>query len=162
MVGEVLAGLSAFKSALDIAKGLKDLSDATARNAAVIELQEKILTAQAAQANLVERVRELEAEVASLKAWDADKERYELKEVAPGAVACLVKESMRGTEPAHWLCAQCYANGKKGFLQAHHQDLQFIYHRCQQCGGEIRAPKPPPKTPGAGPAAPELFFETGF
>ena len=46
MVGEVFAGLSALKTAFDIAKGLKDIDDATRRNAAVIELQEKILLAQ--------------------------------------------------------------------------------------------------------------------
>ena len=46
MVGEVFAGFSAIKSAFDIAKGLKDINDATRRNAAVIELQEKILAAQ--------------------------------------------------------------------------------------------------------------------
>jgi hypothetical protein len=55
MVAEVFAGLSAIKSAFDIAKGLKDIDDATRRNAAVIELQEKILTAQSAQADLVRR-----------------------------------------------------------------------------------------------------------
>ena len=45
MVGEVFAGIGALKTAFDIAKGLKDIDDATRRNAAVIELQEKILTA---------------------------------------------------------------------------------------------------------------------
>jgi len=42
MVGEVFAGLGAIKTAFDIAKGLKDIDDAARRNAAVIELQQKI------------------------------------------------------------------------------------------------------------------------
>ena len=46
MVAEVMTGLGAFKAALDVAKGLKDISDATVRNSAVIELQELILSAQ--------------------------------------------------------------------------------------------------------------------
>ena len=46
MVGEVFAGLQAIKTAFDIAKTLKDLDSATARNTAVIELQRQILTAQ--------------------------------------------------------------------------------------------------------------------
>ena len=41
MVGEALAGLSALKTAFDLAKGLKDITDVANRNAAVIELQEK-------------------------------------------------------------------------------------------------------------------------
>jgi hypothetical protein len=63
MVGEVLAGSSALKTAFDIAKGLKDINDATLRNAAVIELQEKIIFAQAEQSALVERISDLEAEM---------------------------------------------------------------------------------------------------
>jgi hypothetical protein len=44
MVGEVFAGIGALKTAFDIAKGLKDIDDVARRNAAVIELQEKILS----------------------------------------------------------------------------------------------------------------------
>jgi hypothetical protein len=67
MVAEVFAGLSAIKTAFDIAKGLKDIDDATRRNAAVIELQEKILFAQAAQLELVETIGELKNAWLSLK-----------------------------------------------------------------------------------------------
>jgi hypothetical protein len=42
MVAEILGGISALKSAFDIAMGLKDIDDAARRNTAVIELQEKI------------------------------------------------------------------------------------------------------------------------
>ncbi|MFZ3324849.1 MAG: hypothetical protein WA231_02690 [Methylocella sp.] len=59
MVAEVFAGLSAIKTAFDLAKGLKDIDDATRRNAVIIELQEKILTAQAAQMELVETINDL-------------------------------------------------------------------------------------------------------
>src|SRR5271169_4161366 len=60
----------------------------------VIKLQADILSAQqgatAAQARetaLLEQVCNLEKEVADLKAWDAEKDHYELKEVGPGAFA---------------------------------------------------------------------------
>ena len=71
MVAEIYAGLGAFKAMFDIAKGLKDIDDAARRNAAVIELQEKILVAQEAQSTLINRVGELEKEVAGLKSWEA-------------------------------------------------------------------------------------------
>ena len=67
---------------LDIAKGLKDINDAAARNLAVIELQEKILAAHTAQAALVERVGELEKEMARFETWDAEKQRYRLTQCA--------------------------------------------------------------------------------
>lgn len=41
VVAETIAGLGAFKSMYDMAKALKDINDATVRNGAVIELQEK-------------------------------------------------------------------------------------------------------------------------
>jgi Staphylococcal nuclease homologue len=46
---------------------LKDIDDATRRNAAVIELQEKILDAQQAQSALIEKARELEKEVVAAR-----------------------------------------------------------------------------------------------
>ena len=60
MAAELIAGLSIFKSMMDMAKGLKDINDAAIRNAAVIELNEKIRTAQAQQTTLVARIGELE------------------------------------------------------------------------------------------------------
>jgi hypothetical protein len=83
MVSEVFAGLSSIKAAFDIAKGLKNIDDATRRNAAIIELQEKILSAQAAQAELIEAIGELKSRVAELEAWDAEKQRYELNQKVP-------------------------------------------------------------------------------
>lgn len=109
-------GLGALKTAFDLAKGLKDIDDATRRNAAVIELQEKILGAQAAQAALIDRVSELEKEVTKLKAWDADKQRYKLTKLRPGVVCYALKEGMENGEPSHRLCASCYNGGHKSFL----------------------------------------------
>lgn len=84
--------MSLFKSLMDTAKGLKDINDATARNAVAIELQEKILAAQEVQSALIERVRNLEAQTANLEAWEAEKARYELNEVAPKKYAYAAKE----------------------------------------------------------------------
>jgi hypothetical protein len=46
MVSEVYTGLSALKNVFELVKGLKDIHDATIRNEAIINLQEKILSAQ--------------------------------------------------------------------------------------------------------------------
>jgi hypothetical protein len=55
--------------------------------------------------------------VTELETWDAEKKRYELKEVGLGSLAYVVKESMRGAEPAHQICAYCYQRGHKRILQ---------------------------------------------
>lgn len=123
MVSEALAGLSAFKSMLDIAKGLKDINDTAARNAAVIELQEKIFSAQMAQATLVEQVRELEVKVARMEAWETEKKRYQLTDFGSGTFAYLLKEGMSNGEPSHRICAACYQNGQKSILQYKSTDI---------------------------------------
>jgi hypothetical protein len=138
MVSEVYAGLSAFKAMFDMAKGLKDINDAAIRNGAVIELQEQILSAQQQQSELFELVRTLEAEVANFETWKTEKERYELKELAPhGVYAYAIKESARGPEPKHWICPDCYENRQKSVLQQvtrvpGRADVRL----CQRCGWE--------------------------
>ena len=153
MVGEALAGLGALKTAFDIAKGLKDINDATIGNGAVIELQEKILSAQQTQSALIEQVGNLEKEVARLKDWEADKQRYQLTELAPGVVAFSIKEAMRNGEPFHRICANCCASGKKSYLQQHIRGEYFDQYKCHSCGEEIGIDKGnPPQTGGWGVA----------
>ena len=139
MASELLAGLGLFKSMLDTAKGLKDINDATIRNTAVIELQEKILAAQGQQMTLIERVGELEEEVARFKTWDAEKQRYSLTECARGAFAYVVKESEARGEPGHAICAACYERGVKSILQTNGEVL-LIRHSwvCPSCGAEVK------------------------
>jgi hypothetical protein len=116
MVGEVFAGFSAAKAAFDIAKGLKDLDDRTRRNAAVLELQEQILAAQAEQASAIARIRHLEKQVADFEAWDTEK-RYELKNIGHSCFVRMLKPEARGGEPPHFVCANCYDQGRISVIQ---------------------------------------------
>lgn len=140
MASEFIAGLGLFKTAFDLAKGLKDINDATIRNGAVIELQEKILTAREQQAALLERVSELEKEVADLKAWDRDKEHYSLKEVDAGAFAYVPQPETDASRSSHWLCAHCYEDGKKSYLQSQGRtsDGKSTVYQCQRCKGGFK------------------------
>jgi DNA-directed RNA polymerase subunit RPC12/RpoP len=121
MIGEAFAGLSAFKSMYDAAKALKDINDATIRNGAVIELQEKILAARDAQETLLKRIGDLEKEVTRFEAWKTEKDRYQLTDVGSGTFAYALKAAMRGTEPPHYICANCYEQSKKSIL--HHMRM---------------------------------------
>jgi hypothetical protein len=134
MVAEVYAGVSAFKAMFDIAKGLKDIDNATHRNAAVIELQEKILAAQSTQTDLIQRIGELEKEVAGLKSWEAEKQRYELKRYDPGTLFYLLKEAEARGEPIHHLCAKCYKNSKPSIVQqTGNMMAREPSHFCPEC-----------------------------
>jgi hypothetical protein len=139
MISEAMMGVTAFKAAMDITKGLKDIDDRTRRNEAVIELQEKILGAQAAQAALVQAVGDLEKEVTALKAWDADKQRYELKDLWRGFFAFIPKQGMENGEPPHAICANCYQKGFKSFLQSSgHQMVDDRSWDCHACKSKIK------------------------
>jgi hypothetical protein len=78
-----IAGLvSSLKAAGEITKAMVGLRDATMIQSKVIELNGIILSAQSsaleanvAQFSLLDRVRQLEAEIAGLKAWDGDHRR---------------------------------------------------------------------------------------
>jgi hypothetical protein len=134
MAAEIIAGLGALKTAFDMAKGLKDIDNAVSRNAAVIELQEKILTAQQAQSTLVERVNELEKTVAGFEKWDTEKEKYDLKEIYPHNFAYEIKPNARGSQPAHLICATCYENGKKVILQS----SSYVHLSCPACNTQVQ------------------------
>jgi Zn finger protein HypA/HybF involved in hydrogenase expression len=116
--------LGALKSAADIIKTLAGARSDSERSAKILELQSQIMAAQtsAIQANtaqtaLVERVRELEAQIAKFETWNAEKQRYELKAISPGALAYALKAEAAGPEPFHHICQRCYEKGKKSILQ---------------------------------------------
>src|SRR5262249_29823864 len=133
MVGEVLAGLGAIKSAFDITRSLKDMNDAAIRNAAVIELQQQILAAQQAQMALVERIGELEKQVERFETWKAEKKRYKLTDYGGGTFAyALTPEEAQG-EPLHRICVHCYEDGHKAVLQFSHKSTGQDYFDCRRC-----------------------------
>ncbi len=143
---------NSLNAAVNITKAMIDLRDAQAIQSKVIELQRAILDAQSGafaaneeRTTLIQRVRDLEKEITDLKAWNAEKENYELKSIYLGSFACLPKANTPNAEPPHWLCATCYENGKKSILQDHGRaadDHRTSLYRCQrkECGSTIRVP----------------------
>ena len=117
MVGEIFASLSGFKSMMEIAKGLKDMSDAAVRNATAIELQEQILAAQAAQSVLIDQVRDLERKLAGFEAWEAERKRYALTDFGGDTFAYALRPEAANGEPLHRLCPNCFEQRRKSILQ---------------------------------------------
>jgi hypothetical protein len=146
VAAEISAGVTSLRMALDITKAMIGLRDAEAFRSKSIELQQAIMdaldsgiAAREAYAAQLDRIRALETEMAGLKAWDAEKQNYELKQVGDGAVAYMLKPEARGTEPPHWLCPNCFSQGKKSFLNSTGaQKLGgrgFIY-KCTNCNAQ--------------------------
>ena len=148
-IAAVAGVMSSLKATQDIVKAMLGLRDAAMVREKIVELQGAILTAQsdafevnAAQTALLERVRELEKQVADLEAWKAEKQRYELKNVALGAFAYALKPEEQGAEPAHWICARCYEHQRRSILQRAGFERSTEIYRCFECGAAIRTGLP--------------------
>jgi hypothetical protein len=144
--GEIMAFAGSLKSAGDIVGSLISLQIKGEVQAKIVQLQTIILSAQQdafsaqqSQFALVSKVRELEEEIARLKGIGILKERYELSEVCRGAYAYKLKPEEKGSDPAHWLCVQCFDGGQKSILQISDTKGRPIdnKYQCQKCNSSI-------------------------
>lgn len=138
--------ISGLKTAADIAKGLMELKSMSDVQAKVIELQSAILAAQSSalaanadQAAMVDEIRTLKEEITRVKAWEAQKQRYQLTQFGEGAaVVYALKESMSASEPPHLICTKCYEEGKRMILQPTRVN-GFAHLTCPSCNLDIPA-----------------------
>jgi hypothetical protein len=138
MLTEIQAGLGGAKAALDILKGVQALQSETAKNQAVINVQRHVIEAQTGLSVSLKRIDELEAEIVRLEDWSAEKQRYELADTGQGSVAYKLKEGVEPPEPQHWICPQCYQDGKKSILK--HESLPIGGADtlvCNRCGYDV-------------------------
>lgn len=139
-----------------LSKNLLDLHDAIARQGVVAELQKELLAAQrdafaTSQAHVAQitEIRDLKEEVARLKAWGADKKRYEMQRVDSGVILYALRPECAEGEPLHQLCAHCYDRGEKSKLQPTPKlERRFKVHHCPLCKSEFAFGYVPPPPPG--------------
>lgn len=124
-LGSIQSAIGSLQVAGNMAKALIGLQNAAAIKAKTIELQEAILSAQSGALNamseqsaLLDRIRDLEEEVACMKTWNAEKQRYQLTNIGAGQLVYALKEQEGTGEPPHMLCANCYNRGEKSILQS--------------------------------------------
>lgn len=146
-MGAVAAALTSFKTLKDIAQTMVALRDTKAFqtkliefNGALIDAQTHIFSVNEERAALVDRVHALETMVVQLEAWEAEKQRYELKEVAPRVYAYVVKPSMQGSEPLHWMSRSI------GYVQTATRNIKYRYskecNRLRSVGSIDARPRP--------------------
>lgn len=133
--------ISGLKTAADIAKSLMEMKSVSDIQGKVIELQSAILAAQSSalaanadQSAMAEEIRALKEEMARVKAWESQKQRYQLTQFGrESALVYALKKSVSNSEPAHYLCAKCYEDGKRMILQPK-QINGFANLSCPSCG----------------------------
>jgi hypothetical protein len=144
MLAEISAGLSSLKAAKDIVQGLSEAKTEAATNGVKIELQGLILeaqqglfAAQEAQSGGARRIAELEQEIARLNDWSVERERYHLVDIYEGAVAYMLRAAMAEGTPAHWLCTNCFDQGRKSHLQPQGKVGTNTVHKCGACQSTV-------------------------
>jgi rubrerythrin len=146
-VSLISGAVSSLKTAFDIAKGISDLKSMTDVQGKVIELQQAILAAQSSamaanseQYAAMEELRKLREELDKLKGWQQEKDRYRLftGEGTGGSVVFALRESQKKeNEPAHYLCTNCYEQGRKSLLNNFLGPTGFTHWLCPVCKAQF-------------------------
>jgi hypothetical protein len=141
MIAEVTAAFTSLNAAKGIIQGMDALrSEEQLRNVKielqglVLDAQQGLFSAQQEQTAATERIRALEAEIVRMKDWTAETQRYERADTGNGTIAYRLKAGMESGEPPHWLCPQCFLEGKPSILQPEkYAGGTTVLHRCNSC-----------------------------
>ena len=135
--------ISAFKNAADLVRKLGDRVPTEAREAiaqlndSVLEMQGQLLAAQSRESELLARSRALEEQIAHARGWQVETARYVLRAVAGGVVRELDVADASG-EPSHWLCANCFEEQRKAYLQRDPKVVDGVYlWKCPRCSTAV-------------------------
>ncbi|WP_126112538.1 MULTISPECIES: hypothetical protein [unclassified Bosea (in: a-proteobacteria)] len=137
MAGEVAAALASLKAATDIIGGLDAARDLHKFSGDLIELQNKIISANVGISTLQDQVttlkdqkRDLEDKLRDIENWHAEAQRYQLKDFGGESFAYALKPGMENGEPRHYLCANCMPKRQKSILQRITNDGFYQCHAC--------------------------------
>lgn len=118
--GGSLVGLA--KGATDTAKDIKTLIDkpdvdTTAAKQMVSDLLDRLIRLQAAQIDMKNALLNLEQEQRRIDRFQAEASRYTLTRTEQGSLVYELDPSKANGQPSHTICANCYENQIKSFLQ---------------------------------------------
>ncbi|HRZ07807.1 MAG TPA: hypothetical protein P5102_17010 [Candidatus Competibacteraceae bacterium] len=117
------AALAAYNHASNIIKSLFELKISTAIVEQLNVLNKEIFAIHSSNLELQQQLSAAHTEIANLKKeiisfeqWDNQKNRYKLYSPWNGAIVYAITEANSNGEPAHWLCAKCFDERKRAFL----------------------------------------------
>lgn len=103
----------------------------------VLDIQHQLLTAQSRESELLSQCRALEEQIAHSKSWQVETSRYVLRSVGGGVVRQRKTTHATG-DPPHWLCANCFEEQRKSYLQ---KDPKIVDGRhvwkCPRCSTAV-------------------------
>ncbi len=139
MYAEIVAAVQSTKTLAELLKATHGLSNYVELLTAVNTVQEKLsqalisnLESAEKQAALSEKVRELKKQIAEVKNWEHQMQRYTLFQFPTGALAHAIKLGIEQDQPLHYLCTSCVDKKQKTILQPYGRLL-----RCTVCETDI-------------------------
>ncbi|HEX7687579.1 MAG TPA: hypothetical protein VF453_07725 [Burkholderiaceae bacterium] len=137
--------ITGLKAAADLAKGIMDLKTMAEVQGRVIELQAAILHAQSSalsanadQAQMAEEIRQLKAQLEKARGWETERQRYALQPIRGGGVLYALKsDQARSGEPAHYLCTNCYEQGRKSIVSLAADKDGWTAWTCPVCKSRV-------------------------
>jgi DNA-directed RNA polymerase subunit RPC12/RpoP len=149
MTAEIAGAVHSIRLLMDVLKANKSLTNFNELVAAVAEVNADLLSAQAValtsqkhELALTQRVGELEKEIAELKDWDREAERYQLTAIAPQVFAHRLKPGMEQGEPTHYVCTHCFSDKKKSILHAMPPSEHPRAYECPRCQQRLMVAPP--------------------
>jgi hypothetical protein len=145
-LASISAAVTSLKAAGEIVKGMISLKTTTEVQAKAIELNQEIISAQhaifqahSAQSALIVKIADLEKQIAQMRQWEEQKQRYKLANPWRGpALAYGVRKSCKDSEIAHWICTKCYDEGRRSILNPAHGNGGFILMVCPTCKAQLQ------------------------
>ncbi len=123
-------------TARDVIKQIIDLKSETDKlkienelNNIISSLHDAYFELQNKYSDISEKYRQIKKELTNISEWEDEKKQYELFEPKSGVFVYVRKENTETGKPNPWLCANCFENSKKSYLQA---DIEDIYI-CNNC-----------------------------
>lgn len=137
--------VAAFSLALKGVETIKNMVTSADAKRQAAELFEIILAGQRSaleesvkQRALLETVRDLEEKLRRSETWETEKLRYSLAQPFSGSAVYALKKSTANGEPPHYLCANCYTDGKKSILNLVPSNSHSTF-ACR-CGSQVVTP----------------------
>ena len=117
------AALKAARDLYELTKPLRESVPAVTEK--ILELQNRIsdvqgtvLASQQREFVLTEQCRELQEELRRVNDWETEKARYVLRNIDHKFVYARKPDACTFGEGPHWLCARCFEDHKKSYLQS--------------------------------------------
>jgi len=139
-IAEVTTVITSLKAAIEISKGILNLTKEAAVKEKVIEFQSKILDLQSGllqlqvdYSGLVDENVNLKKQLNAQADWETLKSNYKLKEIARSVFV----QEFCGDGQKHWLCITCFDSGKKSILQLKMEAMSGDIYKCNGCDKEI-------------------------